>query len=309
MRKNIFFYDMSSFTPDKMKKIVKAAKNDDIDSIDPSEFATETNDKRFTTGYMTDEQMEKHSQALDEYDAKSEKAAKLPPPYNILFHGISIVLIGCLFLFVWLNAKGKLSEIFLIISVMYIILFAVWYALRAWEQKRKKSKFDIPEVIEAKKELESVERGIIESLGMPKDAVKADILIFSYFNKKELDKFIASDIRKFSNSEYYVAADGEKLYLSDVDSVITIKLSDIVGIEKADVKCRIPSFEWHKNVKCNDVAFSEYGVVERKNTAEIEMPYYYVMVIQNEEEEFEISFPTYELKLMSKLSGKNSVSF
>jgi len=309
MRKNIFFYDISSFTPDVMKKLVKAAKKDDFDSIDPSVFETENNDKRFITANITEEQSETHIQALDEYDAKSEKAAKLPSPYNILFHGISIVLIGCLLLFVWLNAKGKLSEIFPVISVMYIILFAVWYALRAWEQKRKKSKFDIPEVIDAQKELESVERGIIESLGMPKDSVKADILAFSYFNKKELEEFISSDIRKFSNSEYYIGADGENLYLSDVDTVISVKLDDIVKIEKVDVKCRFPLYEWHKSIRWNDISFSEYGVIEKRNTAEIEMPYYYVAVIKSDGEEFEISFPPYELKLMSKLSGKNSISF
>ena len=149
MRKNIFFYDISSFTPEKMKKLIKAAKNDDIDSIDLGEFESENNDKRFITGYMSEEQAETHIQALDEYDEKSEKAAKLPYPYNILFYFSWITVIGLSILQIATFNSVKSGWQSTLSYVVWLLSFAFWYGMVRFEKKRKASKEAFPRCLSA----------------------------------------------------------------------------------------------------------------------------------------------------------------
>ena len=137
-------------------------------------------------------------------------------------------------------------------------------------------------------------------LGIPNDALEADVLGFEYSIKK--GKAVTTNAYEFIPLEMYIYTDNEKLYFSDGVTVFAINLSEITKMTKISRKTMLEF--WSKKESIHSKKYKKYKMVMNKHGA-VAIKYYYSIKISNIDGEYEILVPPYEIDCFTKLIKMN----
>ena len=197
-------------------------------------------------------------------------------------------------------AKMMEQSPFLIISAVFALVG--WAVMLCLSLKRSR-------LIEREAEEAGVSNALQQSIeaayhamDVPKNAVSADVLSFSYRIRNGEIKPCASALQTtpFCNLDLKVYLQNGMLCLADVESVTAVSLSSLVGIHTVQKRISIPV--WSKEISHKEGIYQQYHL-RTNGLRDVSFKPYHVLEFTHEGESFGIWFPCYELPTFEKLTG------
>ncbi len=241
-------------------------------------------------------------------DIAVEKA-RMPLPIRIL-HIISAIG-SIIFLRVFLevafdgldaikNAFNNAPYIFVIgicCAVFYLVVFLL-------SLKKKKKVLSSEEVNNANNDYEKRSEAIFSRLNVPSNALKMDVMHFTYKVKKDEIQFKGNGMSPTPvyMLEFRVFVEEENLFLASLEAKWSIPLAEIGEIEKQEK--RIGFNGWNKEVPYDKGEYKQYKI-SRDNYGITYMKTYYIVKINHNSEEFGLYLPCYEIENFKKLINRH----
>ena len=249
-------------------------------------------------------------QKIEEYDYKREnlnqtiEKSKLPLWLQIikLLSGwfSIIVLLSCIR--AGFKTAFKNAPSLIIIGVFCGILWAVLQFV-----SKKKEKVVLKED-DADYQLEKINQDLLliyNELGVPSDTIEIDILAFKYKLKDgEIRPYThALQTTPYFNVGVKIYADDEQLHIVDIESVYSIKKTEIKSIITVNKRISVPT--WNKDEEPRKGKYKQYKMTVNSFGNVFFKPYY-ILEIEKDNQTFGIYFPCYELSTIENLTGLTS---
>ncbi len=182
------------------------------------------------------------------------------------------------------------------------ICAVVWLVLWLWGCKKSNTVLGDDESAQSASHLESTSRAIYSELEVPADAPDVDVLMFFYKRKNGDIKVVEKGLQicSYLNPEFKIFADGEYLYLANLEGKFAFPLSAITAIRT--VKKHIRIMQWNKEVQCNKDIYKPYRLTT-DNMDCVHCKCYHIVEIQYNGETYGIYIPSYELPVFERLTG------
>lgn len=239
---------------------------------------------------------------------KAVEKSRMPLPIRIL-HIIS-ALGSLIFLRVFLNvafdgleaiknAFNNAPYIFVIgicCAVFYLVIFLL-------SLKKKKKVLSSEEVNNANNDYEKRSEAIYSRLNVPSDALKMDVMQFTYKVKKGEIQFRGNGMSPtpIYMLELRAFVEEENLFLASLEAKWSIPLTEIGEIGKQEK--RIGFNGWNKEVPYDKGEYKQYKM-GRDNYGITYMKSYYIVKINHNSEEFGLYLPCYEIENFKKLINR-----
>ena len=150
--------------------------------------------------------------------------------------------------------------------------------------------------------LDKAVKAVEEELGVPSGAKETDILGFFYKMKdgepKPVEKWSQTSI--FVSEIFSAYADGENLYLSNMDGKYAFPLSSLKAIRT--VKKRTAVGDWNKDDPMDSPEYKPYKLTE-DGSGNTVCRQYHVLELERDGEAWGIWYPSYENPTFEELTG------
>lgn len=259
---------------------------------------------KFLTGKIDDSL----SKMIDETTLKFkdlQKKMSLPMFLNVIY--ISSVLLFVLFFSIFFRLVLVESLTFKEIYhkapyLLYLILFflIVFIILVVIKRKRFKSIVKKDEFTKLTKAFQEVIDLAKVQLGIPQDTFEIDVLSFKYIIDKKGKRRVrngAMNLFDFNNLAVNVFVKNDCLCFYDLKSCYEVPLTFFKEIKKVKKLCVLTS--WNKDEPVNSKKYKTYKTYQNSNGM-IMCRYYYSLTIQDNQEEFELYIPPYDIEIISQ---------
>lgn len=207
-------------------------------------------------------------------------------------------LVMAMSLFSTAMQAGSIGAIFaggnLTTTIICLGAVAIWFYLGRVSKEREKSIRNNTDIKARSNELENGIAMLYSSMGVPANAVSADIIMFQYKMKDGQINPVSPLMMPtpYFNFECKVYADGDCLCIADTENVYSFKKCEILGTRFIEQKTSFVS--WNKAAGPTDAPYAEYGLTLGK-LGTIVCNGYYALDFKHDGEMCEIYFPVYEL--------------
>lgn len=169
--------------------------------------------------------------------------------------------------------------------------------------RKRKEVMASPAVRDYVQRTERVTRELREALGVPEDAVRADVVTYVYREggKKNSSSFWRGVTGAYTLNEYSVFVRNEMLCFADLSSIVGIPLSSLVETRACKKKLFVSN--WNKDVPPNSPQYKQFARGTGAEGTVVTLRGYLVMHISDSRGEFEVLIPEYELQALQSLSG------
>lgn len=204
------------------------------------------------------------------------------------------------------NLELGLMQIFknapaLIISA--IICGVIWLVLFVYSKIKSKNVLAKENVEQQIADIDKDIDAIYNELGVPKDAISIDILMFRYKIKDgEIKPYGGMQNVPYLNFEIKAYTDGKYLHFADAENIYSFDLSELRGI--TTVNKRIATMGWNKAEHPRKGEFKQYKIT----VSDESIPYilykpFHILESEHNGEKYGIYFPCYELPAFERLTG------
>lgn len=176
----------------------------------------------------------------------------------------------------------------------------VWLCLWLWGKRKSKKLLGTEESQQTMSHLENTAEAVYRELGVPEGAKDVDVLFFFYKEKDGQIRVTEKGICQYFNPEFKVFADGENLYLVNLEGKYAIPLSAMKRIYT--VKKHIRMAGWNKQETFNKGIYKpykmttdDYGCVHCKQ--------YSILEFQFQGQTYGLYIPPYELAVFEAVTG------
>lgn len=262
------------------------------------------NGTEFTTARVSDKLSDNLENTSDEVET-IEKESKLP-----LWMRIVRAVSGYLGLIIFVAlVRGVLevgiSQVYKNAPYFFPICAACilcWFVLTLLAKNKARSVIETDETNNTLETLEKDIQSIYDELGVPAEAVSADVLMFKYKVKKGKPVPYAVNMMPtpYIFFEFKIYRDGEKLCFADLDSVVSIELSELKTIRR--VNKRTTALGWNKEEEPTKGIYKPYKMTV-SNIGTVNFKPYYILEMEHDGVLWGIYFPPYELSVFEKLTG------
>jgi hypothetical protein len=256
----------------------------------------------FVAQYVSESQEKALDQNGKDMMALQNKA-NLPLPLRALRYMSAFVFLCFTVGIVRGLGKVTLAEAFRNAPWIFVILpiaAAAWIVLSLLQRKRHQAFDASPEVKAAIVRSQALNQRSYESLGVPADALTADVLCSRYVIKKDTPvnrpfgpyTFIATEIKMY--------VEGELLMLVDLHQRFSIPLSSLTGLRVIQKPVTLPI--WNKEAPIDQEPYKDYALTVNQNG--VHFKYYHALCITREDGvQYELYFPPYEIIPFEALTG------
>lgn len=216
-----------------------------------------------------------------------EKEAKLPPVANALrwtCYLAVILALGNLIIDDYGFCEGmKIAPLWYLVGLTALL---VWWGIWVYDKRRGKSFAEDERIDKVASQSENIEEEILADLQIPEGAVELDIFTGEYIMKNGKRKN-ANEKSEIVNRVYRFWRDGNKLCIADLESVVSIPLTDFGKVWKVEDKK--PLMSWNKADNPSDRKYTRYGISFSVGVMFTEWHYAFEVG-----EDFEIRIPGYD---------------
>ena len=279
--------------------------------------------------FCTDITVDKHNQVINGREfitanASEDIRAELDKKANDLEHTIQSsrtpswmvmvkniagfgALVMAMSLFSTAMQAGSIGAIFaggnLTTTIICLGAVAIWFYLGRVSKEREKSIRSNTDIKARSHEIENGIAMLYRSMGVPENAVSADIIMFQYKMKDGQINPVSPLMMPtpYFNFECKVYADGDCLCIADTENVYSFKKCEILGTRFIEKKTSFVS--WNKASAPTDAPFAEYGLTLGK-LGTIVCNGYYALDLKHDDEVCEIYFPVYELPVFEGIINR-----
>lgn len=269
---------------------------------------SETNGKEFVVQETSKALYEAYDKATDEIGDYHKKAT-MPLWFRIIHRIIgfgALCVTSGLAKIVLDNDNGIETLIKVVKEMPWLILIGVvcWvvFGLMTYIGRKKiKEIAESDEFNHTQSKAESISNSIYAELGVPPQAPFVDVLSFQYKIKdgKLKPKGESGKIVPFVNIAFKIHSDGQKLYLTEMESKYAFELSELKGIKIIKERGVVQS--WNKDEEFNKGEYKQYKIT--KNDYGYYFKHYCILELEHNGEAWEIYFPNYELPIFEQLTG------
>ena len=177
----------------------------------------------------------------------------------------------------------------------------IWLVLQLIASARKKQTMDTEQVKKMGEEWENVCRVARKELGVPENAVSADILSFRYKlkNGEPVPSTVGMMMTPFVNTEISLYTENGALMIADGENAWAFPASELRAIRTVNKAVLIP--EWHKEDGPREGNFKQFKLTP--NQYGVSVKPYHILEIEHGGESWGIWFPCYELPVFEYLTG------
>ena len=191
-----------------------------------------------------------------------EKQSSLPLPLSVvkgicLFTWV-ITLIGTLNALADGTSLSQGHKNAPVLDWVGIICFVIWLALQIVSLLRRKKTEATPEYQQSDENAEKLLQSIRETLGIPDDARKIDVLAERYVMKDGKPKRKAVGLTEFDNIPMFTYIKEGRLCLADTSSVWEIPLSSLRSVELIKKRASFP--DWTKPESYDSKTYKPYKI-------------------------------------------------
>lgn len=185
--------------------------------------------------------------------------------------------------------------------VLGVCLIA-WAALKLIGRQKAKTVLESDEGSHALSHLEATCASVYTELAVPADAKDVDILTFYYKVKDGNVKACEKPMQLYShqNPSFKVFADGENLYLANLEGKFCFPLSSLQAIRRQDTKVRTSG--WNKAAAPTEDIYKRYKMSVDQFGCVHSKPHY-ILELLHGGKVWGIYFPCYELAIFESLTG------
>ncbi len=268
---------------------------------------TEFNGKEFVVQETSKALYEAYDKATNEIGDFSKKAS-MPLWYRIIHKiiGVGALIVSTSLVKIVLNNDGietiikvvKEMPWFVLIGVSCWILFGCMTLIA---RKKIKEIAESDEYNHTQSKAESLSNSIYAELGVPSQAPFVDVLSFQYKIKdgKLKPKSKEAKTVPFINIAFKIHSDGQKLYLTEMESKYAFELSELKRIKIIKERGVVQS--WNKDEDFNKGEYKQYKIT--KNDYGYYFKHYCILELVHNGEPWEIYFPDYELPIFEQVTG------
>lgn len=181
-----------------------------------------------------------------------------------------------------------LAAIATILCLILIVMRVRWYKGKAATEEC------------SDRAIEKTYNAIYAELGVPADAVKVDVLQFSYRQSREGIHIIKGSTAETTNYEYKLFFDRSAVYLADRDGKYAFPRTSLRRI--TTVNERISMLSWNKERSHKRAPWSAYDLRQADNATMYVKPYH-ILELEKDGKVWGIWFPAYELPAFEKATG------
>lgn len=176
----------------------------------------------------------------------------------------------------------------------------IWGILKLASKKKEKTVLETEESVQTLGNLEGVCNAVFAELAVPSQAKEVDVLSFYYKVKGDDVKVCekAMQLWNYFNPVFRVFADGENLYLANLEGKYAFPKSQIKGIRPVEKKVRMMG--WNKEAGYDEGIYKQYKLA-RDNYGCIHCKRHHIVEIQRDGETWGIYIPDYELPVFEEL--------
>ncbi len=271
-------------------------KNNDV--INGKEFVVQETSKELYNAY---------DRATDEIGGFHKKAT-MPLWFRIIHRiiGIGALIVSTSLVKVVLNNDGIATFVKVLKEMPWFVLIGVicWIAfgfMTYFGRKKIKEIAESDEFNHTQSKAESISNSIYAELGVPPQAPFVDVLSFQYKIKdgKLKPKGKEAKMVPFINIAFKIHSDGQKLYLTEMESKYAFELSELKGIKIIKERGVVQS--WNKDEDYNKGEYKQYKIT--KNDYGYYFKHYCILELEHNGELWEIYFPDYELPVFEQNTG------
>ncbi len=267
----------------------------------------EANGKEFIVQETSKSLYEAYAKATDEIGGFHKKAT-MPLWFRIIHRliGIGALIVSTSIVKIVLNNDGMetfvkvLKEMpwFVLIGVVCWIIFGV---MAFFGRKKIKEIAESDEYNHSQSKAESLSNTIYAELGVPAEAPFVDVLSFQYKIKDGQIKPKNKEAKTvpFVNIAFKIHTDGQKLYLTEIESKYAFDLSALKCIKVIKERGFIPG--WNKDEPYDKGEYKQYKIVT--NNIGLYFKNYCILEWEYDGELLGIYFPNYELPIFEQLTG------
>ena len=260
----------------------------------------DVNGSEFVTSVLSKQKIEEYNHKRETLSQTIEKS-QFPFWLQIvkLLSGsfCAIVLISTIkvgFKTAWGNAP--------ILDISAIFCGILWVVLQIASKKKEKVVLKEEDV---DYQLEKINQDLVlmyNELGVPSDTIEIDILAFKYKLKNgEIRPYThALQTTPYFNVVVKIYADDEQLHIVDIESVYSIKKTEIKSIITVNKRISVPT--WNKDEEPRKRKYKQYKMTVDSYGNVFFKPYY-ILEIEKDNQTFGIYFPCYELSTIENLTG------
>lgn len=267
----------------------------------------EINGKEFVVQETSKELYEAYDKATDEIGGFHKKAT-MPVWYRIIHKiiGVGALIVSTSIVKIVLNNDGIETFVKVLKEMPWFVLlglacWAVFGVMALIGRKKVKTIAESDEYNHTQSKAESLSNTIYSELGVPSQAPFVDVLSFQYKIKdgEIKPKGKQTKLVPFINIAFRIHSDGEKLYLTEMESKYAFELSELKGIKIIKERGAIQS--WNKDEPFNKGEYKQYKIT--KSDYGYYFKHYCILELEHNGELWEIYFPDYELPIFEKLTG------
>lgn len=258
-----------------------------------------------------DAQIEEKQEAVLKEGKAHEEKARLPLYLRVLWYVFGA---GVLFLIavVFASLETLIDEDFSWIALESILIKSWWMLLigavsgvgllviRRISQKRVETVKESEGFQETETRGAKILTETLQALGIPENAVEADIFVYPYKKKKDGKTRAAGMMYQFIACSTRIYRDEKYVYFADMASVFAVPKEGLSRLVK--VKKTAMFINWNKEEAHDHERYREYKVRLNNYGVYLVKPYYSLQFLANGEE-YEILFPSYELDAFCALTG------
>lgn len=267
----------------------------------------EINGEEFVVQETSRELYEAYDKATDEIGGFHKKAT-MPVWYRIIHKiiGVGALIVSTSIVKIVLNNDGIETFVKVLKEMPWFVLlglacWAVFGVMALIGRKKVKTIAESDEYNHTQSKAESLSNTIYSELGVPPQAPFVDVLSFQYKIKdgEIKPKGKQTKLVPFINIAFRIHSDGEKLYLTEMESKYAFELSELKGIKIIKERGAIQS--WNKDEPFNKGEYKQYKIT--KNDYGYYFKHYCILELEHNGELWEIYFPDYELPIFEQLTG------
>jgi len=147
-------------------------------------------------------------------------------------------------------------------------------------------------------DFEKIYKEVLESVGVPDNAIKLDIMSYEYKEKNSSIKIIKFLSTYYFNEERYIFINNNMLCFADIVNIVCIPLPSIKGLKK--FSGNVKTFGWNKEEDIKSGEYEKYKLKQNK-FGKLLINAYYVLKIDDPKGEFEIFIPEYDIDKLTSL--------
>ncbi len=180
-------------------------------------------------------------------------------------------------------------------AIVFLVLFLM-------ERFRAKKSLGSSEGEATLSNLVAVVGAIHQELGIPKDAISADILAVNYSVKdgEPMPNRTTGASTPWLNREAHIFVEGGNLCIADMDGKHAIPLSSLRGIQTVQKKIYLPV--WNKDTPMDKPPYKQYKIF-KDSFGFIVARRYHILKFVHRDEDWGVYFPNYELPAFEKLTN------